>query len=427
MSASKERRGAPHRSITPTLRTLRCVFLQSPLVFLLYEKGCGVQRAVVHSSGFTGKCTALAIGETSTVSTCMCVSRYLARLILALMSARYIAILCIPNSNNNNNNNTNHQKVYRQFYVLHTATTAFAQTRPFGTATFGCCMNGICWNCAILYYFRLPHVATVLVAREDTISIHNEIRPIQEHRIRMSRWWTITVPECVVHCAKRQEDKRTDKFRQPSREKSIYCNWMCNDMKYHIYERNIYNELDTVIKVTLKDRIFLAAIRKKVKNNKFEEQEELNSLQQKGSGIPQTDRYILKVSIPPKLYAISGVKDDFRKDSVELKVAADNNCMEKSFLCIDFMNGGDLDFSSTSLPNTSGLACESEVAVYDWKIERMDVEVLASLEFAGKQKWYKQLKIRVPYVLCGETNSDVSVKLECIYYVNICDGKFWSV
>lgn len=60
------------------------------------------------------------------------------------------------------------------------------------------------------------------MVREDTISIHNEIRPIQEHRIRMSRWWTITVPECTVHCAKRQEDKRADKFRQPSRESKCY-------------------------------------------------------------------------------------------------------------------------------------------------------------------------------------------------------------
>lgn len=39
----------------------------SPLVvFFLCEKGCGVQRAVVHSSGFTGKCTALAIGGAGT-------------------------------------------------------------------------------------------------------------------------------------------------------------------------------------------------------------------------------------------------------------------------------------------------------------------------------------------------------------------------
>jgi len=30
-------------------------------------------------------------------------------------------------------------KLYRRFYAVHTATTVFAQTLPFWTATFGCC------------------------------------------------------------------------------------------------------------------------------------------------------------------------------------------------------------------------------------------------------------------------------------------------
>lgn len=63
-------------------------------------------------------------------------------------------------------------------------------------------------NSNISYHvYFIGHIVTVLMIRKDTISIRNEIRPIQEHGIRMSRWWAITVPECVVHCAKRQEDK----------------------------------------------------------------------------------------------------------------------------------------------------------------------------------------------------------------------------
>lgn len=57
------------------------------------------------------------------------------------------------------------------------------------------------------FVFYWSHCDHILVDREDTISIRDEFRPIQEYRIRMTRRWTITVPECVVHCAKRQEDK----------------------------------------------------------------------------------------------------------------------------------------------------------------------------------------------------------------------------